>query len=124
MKKQIVTEKAPAAVGAYSQGVAASGLVFVSGQLPIDPATGQMPETAAEQAQRSMENVKAIVEAAGLSMDNVVKTTILLADIGDFAEVNEVYAGFFSGVCPARACYAVKDIPKGAKVEIEAIAAE
>ena len=124
MKKQITTEKAPAAIGPYSQGVDAGELVFVSGQLPIDPATGAMPESAADQAKQSLTNVQAILEQAGTSMANVVKTTIYLADIGDFAAVNEVYAQFFPAPFPSRSCFAVAALPKAAKVEIEAIASK
>lgn len=123
MKKAIVTEKAPGAIGPYSQAVEAGGLVFVSGQLPIDPATGAFAgEDVRAQTRQSLANIAAILEAAGLAMDAVVKTTVLLADMNDFAPMNEVYAGFFTGVCPARAAFAVKDLPKGARVEIEAIA--
>ena len=123
MKKTISTEHAPKAVGAYSQGIEAGGLLFTSGQIPINPATGELlTGDIAEQARQSMNNVKAIVEAAGLTMNDVVKTTILLADIADFAVVNEVYQSFFSGEYPARSCFAVKALPKGAGIEIEAIA--
>ncbi len=123
MKRIISTNGAPEAVGAYSQGVGLSGLVFTSGQLPIDPATGEINTgSIASQAEQSMKNVKAIVEAAGLTMDDILKVTILLADIGDFAEVNKVYESFFKGDFPARSCFAVKDLPKGAGIEIEAIA--
>lgn len=124
MKKAIKTDNAPAAVGAYSQGIMANGILFVSGQIPLDPATGEMVEGIEAQARRSMDNVKGIVEGAGLTMDNVVKTTILLADIADFAVVNQVYSEYFQGDCPARACFAVAALPKGAGVEIEAIAVE
>lgn len=123
MKKIISTDGAPKAVGAYSQGVALSDLVFTSGQLPIDPATGELNTgDIASQAEQSMKNVKAIVEKAGLTMENVLKVTILLADIDDFAVVNQVYESFFTGDYPARSCFAVKDLPKGAGIEIEAIA--
>ncbi len=123
MKKIISTDGAPKAVGAYSQGVAFSGIVFTSGQLPINPATGELNTgDIASQAEQSMKNVKAIVEAAGLTMDDILKVTILLADIADFAVVNQVYESFFKGNYPARSCYAVKNIPKGAGIEIEAIA--
>ena len=122
MKQQIIASDAPQAIGPYSQGVEANGTMYVSGQLPLDPETGAMPATIEEQARQSLCNVMAILGAAGLSSDDVVKTTILLKDIADFSVVNEVYAGFFSGVCPARACYAVADLPKGALIEIEAIA--
>ncbi|MGI6727595.1 MAG: RidA family protein [Anaerovoracaceae bacterium] len=124
MKQVIKTNKAPEAVGAYSQGILINGMVFTSGQIPINPETGQLVTgDIAEQAQQSMENVKGIVEAAGLTMDDVIKVTILLADIADFAEVNEVYRNFFKeGAYPARSCFAVKDLPKGVGIEIEAIA--
>jgi 2-iminobutanoate/2-iminopropanoate deaminase len=123
MKKIIKTEKAPKAVGAYSQGVDFSGLVFTSGQIPIDPATGELNTgDIASQAEQSMKNVKAIIEEAGLSMDDILKVTILLADIADFAVVNKVYESFFEGNYPARSCFAARDLPKGAGIEIEAIA--
>lgn len=122
MRKQIATEKAPAAIGPYSQGIETESLVFVSGQLPIDPATGAMPEDVKEQAKQSLANLKAVLEQGGSSMDKVVKTTIFLSDIGDFAAVNEVYAACFPEPCPARSCFAVAAIPKNAKLEIEAIA--
>ena len=123
MKKAIATDKAPGAIGPYSQAVEAGGLVFVSGQLPIDPATGAFAgEDVRAQTRQSLTNIAAILEAAGLAMDAVVKTTVLLADMNDFAPMNEVYAEFFTGTCPARAAFAVKDLPKGARVEIEAVA--
>ena len=124
MKEVIATAAAPAAIGPYSQGVAASGkIVFVSGQLPIDPATGAFAaEDIQGQTEQSLKNVGAILAAAGYGYEDVVKTTVLLADIADFGPMNEVYARFFTGACPARAAFAVKDLPKGAKVEIEAIA--
>lgn len=122
MKNPIATEKAPAAIGPYSQGIATESLVFASGQLPIDPATGAMPEDVKAQAKQSLANLQAVLEQGGSSMDKVVKTTIFLADINDFAAVNEVYAAAFPQPCPARSCFAVAAIPKGAKVEIEAIA--
>lgn len=124
MKKRIHTDKAPAAIGPYSQAVLAGDFLYVSGQLPIDPATGAFAgDTAAEQAAQSIRNLAAILEKAGMSLNDVVKTTVLLADIADFAAVNEVYAKFFTGeVLPARAAFAVRDLPKGAKVEIELVA--
>lgn len=122
--KEIKTANAPAAIGPYSQGVSGSGeLVFVSGQLPIDPATGEFPgETISEQTKQSLENVAAILAAAGAELSDVVKTTVLLADIRDFAAMNEVYSAYFMGVCPARAAFQVAALPRGAKVEIEAFA--
>ena len=119
--KIIATDKAPAAIGPYSQGYEVGGLVITSGQLPVNPATGEMPATIAEQAEWSCKNVAAILEAAGSSLDKVVKTTCFLADIADFAVFNEVYAKYFTSK-PARSCVAVKQIPKGALCEIEAIA--
>ena len=124
MKKVIATAKAPSAIGPYSQGIAASGkMVFVSGQIPIDPATGAFAaDDIKGQTEQSLKNVGAILAEAGCSYEDVVKTTVLLADIADFGPMNEVYAKYFTGDCPARAAFAVKDLPKGALVEIEAIA--
>ena len=121
----IQTEKAPAAIGPYCQAInSGAGLVFVSGQLPIDPATGAFPEGGVkEQTRQSLTNAKAILEAAGLGLGNVVKTTVFLADMGDFAAMNEVYAQFFCAPFPARSAVAVKTLPKGALVEVECIAA-
>ena len=126
MKKVIHTNNAPAAIGPYSQAIdSGAGLVFLSGQLPIDPATGLFPEGGVkEQTRQSLLNAKAILEAAGLGLGNVVKTTVFLADMGDFAAMNEVYAQFFSAPFPARSAVAVKTLPKGAMVEIECIAAK
>jgi len=123
--KPIQTEKAPAAIGPYSQAIdSGAGLVFVSGQLPIDPATGAFPEGGVQaQTRQSLTNAKAILEAAGLGLQNVVKTTVFLADMGDFAAMNEIYAQFFTAPFPARSAVAVKTLPKGALVEIECIAA-
>ena len=124
--KSISTSNAPAAIGPYSQAVdSGAGLVFLSGQLPIDPATGAFPEGGIQaQTRQSLRNVQAILAAAGLSMANVVKTTVFLADMGDFAAMNEVYAEFFAEPFPARSAVAVKSVPKGALVEIECIAAK
>ena len=123
--KAIHTEKAPAAIGPYSQAIdGGTGLVFLSGQLPIDPATGAFPEGGIrEQTRQSLRNAAAILTEAGLSLSNVVKTTVFLADMGDFAAMNEVYAEFFAAPFPARSAVAVKTLPKGALVEIECIAA-
>lgn len=117
----IATEKAPAAIGPYSQAYEVAGLVITSGQLPADPATGALPEGIAAQAEQSCKNVAALLEAAGSGMDKVVKTTCFLADMGDFAAFNEVYAKYFTSK-PARSCVAVKALPKNALCEIEAIA--
>ena len=121
----IHTDKAPAAIGPYSQAIdSGAGIVFVSGQLPIDPATGAFPEGGVqEQTRQSLTNAKAILEAAGLGLQQVVKTTVFLADMADFAAMNEVYAQFFTAPFPARSAVAVKTLPKGALVEIECIAA-
>ena len=117
----INTEHAPGAIGPYSQAYETNGLVITSGQLPVNPADGAMPEGIAAQAEWSCKNVGAILEAAGVSFESVVKTTCFLADMGDFAAFNEVYAKYFTSK-PARSCVAVKDLPKGALCEIEAIA--
>ena len=122
MKHVITSPKAPAAVGPYSQAVELNGTIFVSGQLPIDPTKGEMPESVESQTIMSLNNIKMILEEAGLGMDDIVKTTVLLTDIGDFAEMNNAYAHFFPDSKPARVCYQVSALPKGAKVEIDAIA--
>ena len=120
----ISTKKAPAAIGPYSQAIQVGNLVYTSGQIPIDPSTGAFVEGGIkEQTRQSLTNVKAILEEAGLSMSNVVKTTVFMADMGDFAEMNAVYAEFFSEPYPARSAVAVKTLPKGALVEIEVVAA-
>ena len=122
--KATSTTSAPAAIGPYSQAIVTGNLVFVSGQLPIDPATGAFPEGGIkEQTRQSLLNAQAILREAGLDLCNVVKTTVLLADIADFGAMNEVYSEFFSQPYPARSAFAVKDLPKGAMVEIECIAA-
>jgi 2-iminobutanoate/2-iminopropanoate deaminase len=123
MKKQISTTNALAAIGPYSQAIEANGMVFVSGQLPVDPATGEFAEGGIKELTRqSLTNMKNILAEAGLTMANVVKTTVFLADMADFAAMNEVYASFFEGVAPARSAVAVKTLPKNALVEIECIA--
>ena len=120
-KTVISTTAAPGAIGPYSQGWTAGDFVFTSGQIPVDPATGAAPEGIAAQAEQSCKNVAAILEAAGVTLESVVKTTCFLADMGDFGAFNEVYAKYFTSK-PARSCVAVKDLPKGALCEIEAIA--
>jgi len=121
--KAISTTKAPAAIGPYSQAIYVGNLVYTSGQIPIDPATGTIVEGGIkEQTRQSLTNVKAILESAGLTMGNVVKTTVFLADMNDFAEMNSVYSEFFAEPYPARSAVAVKALPKGALVEIEVIA--
>ena len=123
-KKIIHSDHAPEAIGPYSQAVEAQGAIcFVSGQLPIDPATGQFAgDSIEEQTEQALKNIQAILEAGGLTMANVVKTTVLLKDIADFGAMNDVYARFFERECPARAAFQVAAIPKGALVEIEAVA--
>lgn len=123
MKKVIATNNAPAAIGPYSQAIEVNGIVFVSGQLPVDPMTGEFPTGGIkEQTEQSFKNIKAILAETGLTTDNIVKTTVLLANIADFAAMNEVYATQFGTIFPARSAFAVKDLPKGALVEIEVIA--
>lgn len=122
-KKALSTENAPAAIGPYSQGIKANGTVYVSGQLPINPATGEFAVGGIkEEARQSLTNISNILQSDGLSMANVVKVTVLLADINDFAAVNEVYQEFFEAPYPARSAFAVAALPKGANIEIEAIA--
>ena len=124
MKNIVSTEKAPGAIGPYSQGVRCGDLLITSGQLGLDPATGAMPEGVEAQARRSLENVKAVVEAAGFTMGDVIKTTVFLQSMGDFAAVNAIYAEFFpDGGYPARSAVEVAALPKGGLVEIEAICA-
>ncbi len=119
----IVTDKAPAALGPYSAGVISGNVIHVSGQLPVDPATGEFAgDDIQSQTRQSLTNVQSILEAAGASMANVAEVTVLLDDINDFAAMNEVYAEFFSEPYPARACFEVAAIPKGAKLEIKAVA--
>ena len=123
MKKQISTNNAPAAIGPYSQAIDANGMVVVSGQLPVNPATGEFAEGGIKElTYQSLTNMKNILAEVGLTMENVVKTTVFLADMADFAAMNEVYASFFTGVAPARSAVAVKTLPKNALVEIECIA--
>lgn len=120
--KVISTQNAPAAIGPYSQGLNSGNLVFVSGQIPVDPKTGLMAETIEEQATQSLTNLKNILAAEGLDMKNVIKTVVFLSDLADFPKVNAVYETFFTAPYPARSCVAVAGIPKGAKLEIECIA--
>lgn len=119
--KVIETKKAPGAIGSYSQGFEVNGLVFISGQIPVNPETGEVPEGIAAQAEQSCKNAGAILEAAGSGLDKVFKTTCFLADMGDFAAFNEVYAKYFTSK-PARSCVAVRELPKGVLCEIEAAA--
>lgn len=123
MKTAISTTQAPAAIGPYSQAIEANGTIYVSGQLPINPATGEFAEGGIKElTAQSLTNIKNILAEAGLTMENVVKTSVFLADMADFAEMNEVYAQFFSAPFPARSAVAVKTLPKGARIEIECIA--
>ena len=122
-KKVIATTNAPGAIGPYSQGWVVGDLVYTSGQIPVVPATGEIPEGIAAQTEQSCKNVAAVLEAGGVTMEDVVKTTCFLADMGAFAAFNEVYAKYFTSK-PARSCVAVKDLPKGVLCEIEAIAAK
>ncbi len=125
MKKVINTKAAPAAIGPYSQAIKVENLVYTSGQIPINPATGNFVEGGIkEQTRQSLTNVKAILEEVGLTMGNVIKTTVFMADMNDFADMNAVYAEFFAEPYPARSAVAVKTLPKGALVEIEVVAAE
>ncbi|HNW43604.1 MAG TPA: RidA family protein [Elusimicrobiales bacterium] len=123
MKKIISTDKAPAAIGPYSQAVETGGLLFISGQLPIDPATGVMAPDIKTQTEAAIRNLQGILAAAGLGLEHIVKTTVFMADLGQFAQMNEVYAKFFPANAPARATVEVKALPKAALVEIEAVAA-
>ena len=123
MKKEISTTNAPYAIGPYSPGVKIGNMVFVSGQLPIDPQTGKFPDDdIAVLTRRSLDNISVVLYEAGMTMRDVVKTTIFLVDMNDFKAVNEVYAGYFDDVAPARSAVAVAELPKGARIEIEAIA--
>lgn len=123
MKKQIVTDKAPAALGPYSQAIAANGMLYASGQVPIDPATGELAgSTIEEQAKQVFENLRQVLAAAGTDFGKVVKTTVFLTDLANFATVNEIYAGYFTEPYPARSCVQIGALPKGSLLEIELIA--
>lgn len=122
MKKIVNTEKAPAAIGPYSQAIKANGFVFVSGQLPVNPADGSIPSDVEAQAKQSLENVVAILASEGLTADDVIKTTVFIKNMNDFAAINGVYAQYFTKDFPARACVEVARLPKDALVEVEAIA--
>ena len=123
MKKEIKTTNAPGAIGPYSQAVQTGNLLFISGQLPINPTTGEMPSDIKEQTRQAIKNLEAILAEAGGSLNNVVKSTVLLADMSLFGPMNEVYGEMFKAVYPARAAFAVKELPKQALVEIEVVAA-
>jgi len=124
MKKVINTDNAPKAIGPYSQAIEANGMLFISGQIPINPSTGTMPDGIIAQTEQVMQNIKSILEEAGYSFDNVIKSTCLLSDMADFKSMNEVYGKYYSVNPPARAAFAVKGLPLGALVEIETIAAK
>ena len=122
MKKVISTEKAPAAIGPYSQAIEVNGIIYTSGPIPVNPATGEIPEGIEAQAEQVMENVKNLLESAGTSMANVIKTTVFIKDMGEFTKINEIYARYFEGDCPARSCVEVARLPKDVLMEMEAIA--
>ena len=122
MKNVISTDKAPAAIGPYSQAIEVNGMVYTSGVIPVDPATGNIPEGSVEQAKQAFANLSNLLEAAGTSTDNVVKTTVFIKEMNDFAAINEVYAQFFNAPYPARSCVEVARLPKDVMLEIEAIA--
>lgn len=122
MPTNVNTDKAPGAIGPYSQAMQIAGLLFTSGQLPINPASGEMPKDIAGQTRQSLENVKAILKEAGSHMNNVIKTTVFLSDMANFAAMNEIYAEYFNDPFPARSCFQVARLPKDALVEIEVIA--
>ena len=122
MKTEIKTNNAPAAIGPYSQAIEANGFVFASGQIPVNPATGEIPEGVEAQAEQVMINMKNLLEAAGTSMENVVKTSVFIQNMDDFATINAIYAKYFVNECPARACVEVAKLPKGVLLEMEAIA--
>jgi 2-iminobutanoate/2-iminopropanoate deaminase len=123
VKEPVQTDKAPKAIGPYSQAIKANGMLFASGQVPIDPASGEIIQgSIAEQTERVFQNLQAVLAEAGTSLEKVVKTTVFLADLGDFAEMNETYASFFTGVPPARSTVEVSRLPKDARVEIDLIA--
>lgn len=122
MKKVISTTNAPAAIGPYSQAIEVNGMVFTSGQIPVNPATGEIPEGIEAQAEQVMTNIKNLLQAAGTSMENVIKTTVFIKEMDDFGKVNAVYAKYFEGDCPARSCVEVARLPKDVLMEMEAIA--
>ena len=122
MKTVISTDKAPAAIGPYSQAIEVNGMVFTSGQIPVNPATGEIPEGIEAQAEQVMVNVKNLLEAAGTSMENVIKTTVFIKDMNDFGTINGIYSKYFEKDCPARSCVEVARLPKDVLMEMEAIA--
>ena len=122
MKKVIYTEQAPAAIGPYSQAIEVNGMVYTSGVIPVVPATGEIPEGAEQQASQALTNLQALLMASGTTMDSVVKTTVFIKNMEDFATINQVYATFFTGEFPARSCVEVARLPKDVLIEIEAVA--
>lgn len=122
MKKVISTDKAPAAIGPYSQAIEVNDMIFTSGQLPVNPATGEIAETVEEQAEQAFKNVAAVLAAAGTDMEHVIKTTVFIKEMNDFAKINEIYAKFFTTAFPARSCVEAARLPKDVLLEIEAIA--
>ena len=122
MKQVINTSNAPAAIGPYSQAIEVNGMVYTSGQIPVNPATGEIADSIEGQARQVMENVKNLLEAAGTSMGNVVKTTVFIKEMNDFGKINEIYAEYFEGACPARSCVEVARLPKDVLMEMEAVA--
>lgn len=122
MKKIVSTDKAPAAIGPYSQAIEYNGIIYTSGVIPVNPQTGQVPEGIQAQADQAIGNLAALLEAAGTNVQNVIKTTVFIKNMDDFAMINEIYAGYFKGDCPARSCVEVARLPKDVLIEIEAIA--
>jgi len=122
MFEPVLTDKAPAAIGPYSQGIVAGGFIFTSGQIPVDPLTGQIEKTAEKQAEQAIENLASVLTAAGSGLKSVVKTTVFIKDMNDFGSINEVYARYFSAPYPARSCVEVSRLPKNVLIEIEAVA--
>ena len=122
MKNVISTDKAPAAIGPYSQAIEVNGMVFTSGQIPVNPATGEIAATVEEQAEQALKNVAAVLAEAGTGMENVIKTTVFIKEMNDFAKINEIYAKYFTGAYPARSCVEVARLPKDVLIEVEAIA--
>ncbi|MCD7746469.1 MAG: RidA family protein [Lachnospiraceae bacterium] len=124
MKKAISTDQAPAAIGPYSQAIETDGYVFTSGVIPVNPATGEIPEGVEAQAEQAFTNLTALLKASGVCMEQVVKTTVFIKEMGDFGKINEIYAKYFTGVFPARSCVEVARLPKDVLLEVEAIAAK
>ncbi|MCC8104622.1 MAG: RidA family protein [Clostridiales bacterium] len=122
MKKAISTDKAPAAIGPYSQAIETNGMVFTSGVIPVNPATGEIPEGVEAQAEQAFSNMTALLEASGTGMEQVIKTTVFIKEMNDFGKINEIYAKYFTGTFPARSCVEVARLPKDVLLEVEAIA--